>query len=374
MRHLILRPAVVNHIALLIHQIGLAAVGDRHTGFHHCDRLAVRIKNGPAGRVQILLLSLQHLLQRNVAAAAELVEEGGRLALCKRKVAIGVNGLALSLCSQAGGIDRTHSICQLARHRGAVIRDILLLDTESGDKAFLTGCNCLLAVVRGQIPEVEGKLQIVGEQAVKEIVDIFGIKLLLHGQLIFIREVEVDLHVGLPHTTLHVEHGQRVLVGIRAGDLKGRGHAAGAGCPFRADAAGCRAAVRRVTLARLDRADRGSLGRTRSAEVNSAAHGTVGTADVQCKLSVNKDPDVIVTSKIKLDGDRVPILIHNSAVLGQVERKLQLGAEAVVIGRTGNACAALIEREETVLGGNGINLKVASAVHVLSPGLIPNVL
>ena len=65
----------------------------------------------------------------------------------------------------------------------------------------------------GLILDGKGKQFAVLEAALKDVIHIGKVNFFFHLQLVMIREVEGDCHVGLPHTALHVVHGKGVGAG-----------------------------------------------------------------------------------------------------------------------------------------------------------------
>ena len=379
----ILCPIVVNGSAVLILQAGLAAVGDSIAGaecFHRGQfPVCARLGDRPGGGVKILLLIAQDLLQTNVAAAAELVKEADGLAVFHRKIAVGAHRCAVvPILRKAGGVNRTLSIGKRSGLRGTVIGNLVLIDAEAGLEAGFAVGDGRRSEMSGQILDIEGEVQIVGKQILKQVlVDVLGIHRLLNSQLVLVREVEAHLHVGLPHTALHVEHGQGVLIGPCALDGKGVNHLsiigyAGHSCSHAAGAAACGQVCKAGALAGLHEANR----RFHISEVQVAFHILVVAAHIQGKHTVHKDPDIVITGEVKLDGDLVAVLISDRAVFGQVEGELQLGAKAKVISGANTRLAVLIEGVEAILQNlvSGLrSLCRAGAVYVLRPVMLLSV-
>ena len=174
----------------------------------------------------------------------------------------------------------------------------------------------------------------------------------LNLQLVIIREVERHRHVGFPHTTFHVVHGKGVGAGLQrccflALVLKGDFVTQIRYGFF------CARTINRV-VAFLDVADiRGvvvvSVGVR--AKLQQARSFTVVTANIQCKLTVNVDPDVIIAGEEELDGDVVAIIIFYCTIACQGKLELQLSTKAIVISRSLVFTRPAVEGEEAV----GIN-------------------
>ena len=181
--------------------------------------------------------------------------------------------------------------------------------------------------------------------------NVFQIDLFLNLQLVIIREVERHRHVGLPHTAFHVVHGKGVGAGLQrccflALVLKGD-FVTQIRYGFVFDRI-----INRV-VACLDVADiRGvvvSVGVR--AKLQQARSFTVVTANIQCKLTVNVDPDVIIAGEEELDGDVFVIIIFYCTIACQGKLKLQLSTKAIVISRSLVFTRPAVEGEEAV----GIN-------------------
>ena len=177
----------------------------------------------------------------------------------------------------------------------------------------------------------------------------------LNLQLVIIREVERHRHVGLPHTAFHVVHGKGVLLAFVE----------------------CKSSALRVEIDVLAIIFYG-LGRTsilvtfwRSAffdltdigcytifflsfflflaKFQQAGNLTMGTANVKRQLAINEYPNVIVTGEEELDaGFSICLVCFHHAVIRQGKIHLQLGAKAVIVGRSPAHSCGFVEREVAI--------------------------
>ena len=60
------------------------------------------------------------------------------------------------------------------------------------------------------VPDGEVEEPFIREAIFEKVVDTVNVDFLFHLQLVIIREVERNRHVGLPHAALHVVHGKGV--------------------------------------------------------------------------------------------------------------------------------------------------------------------
>ena len=209
----------------------------------------------------------------------------------------------------------------------------------------------------GQILDVEGEDLLVFEAVLEQIVYSRNIDLLFNLQFVVVGEVERHRHVGLPHATLHVEHGQGV------GGAFGEGEfivtlmnlALLVECDFAAvevDRLSTCIILVNITTCFVG-ADIGGYGVgfsvSRLSKFQQAGRFTVRAADIQHQLTVNVDPHIIVTGEEELDGDFIIGIIPylNHTVIGQCKVKLQLRTKAVVVLGCTTSANTLVEREET---------------------------
>ena len=174
----------------------------------------------------------------------------------------------------------------------------------------------------------------------------------LNLQLVIIREVERHRHVGLPHTAFHVVHGKGVLAGLQRCCLLALVLKGDFVTQIRYGFV-CARIINRV-VAFLDVADiRGVVvvSVLVRAKLQQARSFTVVTANIQCKLTVNVDPDVIIAGEEELDGDVVVIIIFYCTIACQGKLELQLSTNAIVISRSLVFTRPAVEGEEAV----GIN-------------------
>ena len=180
----------------------------------------------------------------------------------------------------------------------------------------------------------------------------------LNLQLVIIREVERHRHVGLPHTAFHIVHGKGVLLAFVE----------------------CKSSALRVEIDVLAIIFYG-LGRTsilvtfwRSAffdltdigcytifflsfflflaKFQQAGNLTMGTANVKRQLAINEYPNVIVTGEEELDAGfylcSISIVCFQHTVIRQGKIHLQLGAKAVIVGRSPAHSCGFVEREVAI--------------------------
>ena len=174
----------------------------------------------------------------------------------------------------------------------------------------------------------------------------------LNLQLVIIREVERHRHVGLPHTAFHIVHGKGVLAGLQRCCLLALVLKGDFVTQIRYGFV-CARIINRV-VAFLDVADiRGVVvvSVLVRAKLQQARSFTVVTANIQCKLTVNVDPDVIIAGEEELDGDVVVIIIFYCTIACQGKLELQLSTKAIVISRSLVFTRPAVEGEEAV----GIN-------------------
>ena len=177
-------------------------------------------------------------------------------------------------------------------------------------------------------------------------------------------EVERHRHVGLPHAALHVEHGQGVggafvegeffllIVLIKNFALLGE-------CDWAAvEVYGFVVYVCCVSrTACFVGADIGGYGVgfsvSRLSKFQQAGRFTVRAADIQHQLTVNVDPHIIVTGEEELDIGfyrcSISIVCFQHTVIRQGKIHLQLGAKAVIVGRSRTRGCFFIEREVAIL-------------------------
>ena len=79
----------------------------------------------------------------------------------------------------------------------------------------------------------------------------------------------------------------------------------------------------------------------------------MGAANVKHQLAINEYPNVIVTGEEELDAGffLFPIFFNicfNFAVIRQVKIHLQLGAKAVIVGRSPARSCGFVEREVAI--------------------------
>ena len=78
----------------------------------------------------------------------------------------------------------------------------------------------------------------------------------------------------------------------------------------------------------------------------------MGAANVKRQLAINEYPNVIVTGEEELDVGSflcsICILCFNFAVIRQGKIHLQLGAKAVIVGRSPFLYCGFVEREVTI--------------------------
>ena len=78
----------------------------------------------------------------------------------------------------------------------------------------------------------------------------------------------------------------------------------------------------------------------------------MGAANVKRQLAINEYPNVIVTGEEELDAGSslcsICILCFNFAVIRQGKIHLQLGAKAVIVGRSHTRGCCFIEREVAI--------------------------
>ena len=201
--------------------------------------------------------------------------------------------------------------------------------------------------------DVEGENFLVFETVLEQRVHVRNIDLLFDLQFVMVGEVERQRHVRLPHTALHVVHGQ----GVGGLVFKGFGGALLIERDRLAvvvDGFGCFAGPIDhgiILVGVLVGADVGGYGVV-CAKFQQTGRFTVRAADIQHQLAVNVDPHVIVAGEEELDRNfNVPAAgvfsYNNLAVLCKRKVKLQLGAKAVVVlGGTAGNC--FVKREETI--------------------------
>ena len=195
-------------------------------------------------------------------------------------------------------------------------------------------------------------------KAVFEVIisNVCQIDFFLNLQLVIIREVERHRHVGLPHTAFHIVHGKGVLLAFVE----------------------CKSSALRVEIDVLALIFYG-LGRTsilvtfwRSAffdltdigcytilgsifclaKFQQAGNLTMGAANVKRQLAINEYPNVIVTGEEELDAGfslcSICIVFFHLTVIRQGKIHLQLGAKAVIVGRSHTRVCCFIEREVAI--------------------------
>ena len=204
--------------------------------------------------------------------------------------------------------------------------------------------------------DVEGENFLVQETVFEQRVHVRNIDPLFDLQFVMIREVERNRHVGLPHTALHVVHGEGV------GGAFGEGEGVAVltkNCAHLLEFDFFAVEVDRfVNICGVSRtacfvgADIGGYGVFLSIipKFQQAGRFTVRAADIQHQLTVNVDPHIIVTGEEELDGDFIIGIIPylNLTVIGQCKVKLQLGTKAVVVLGCVITANTLVEREETI--------------------------
>ena len=231
--------------------------------------------------------------------------------------------------------------------------------------------------MRSQILDVEGEDLLVLETFLEQIVYSRNIDLLFNLQLVVVGEVERHRHVGLPHATLHVEHGQGVGGAFVEGEffvliILIRNFALLLEFDFFAvEVDRFATSTFGVNLtACFVGADIGGYGVgcsvSRLSKFQQTGRFTVRAADIQHQLTVNVDPHIIVTGEEELDGDLISGIIPylNLTVIGQCKVKLQLRTKAVVVLGCTTITNALVEREETVEGGAVVEEKELHQVSV----------
>ena len=186
----------------------------------------------------------------------------------------------------------------------------------------------------------------------------------LNLQLVIIREVERHRHVGLPHTAFHVVHGKGVLfafvewfkicvfrVEINVIAIIFHGLDSGIDSFFIYIIIFCRSAF-------FDLTDIGCYTIFPIfclAKFQQAGNLTMGAANVKRQLAINEYPNVIVTGEEELDvGFYLFIVFTNligfhHTVIRQGKIHLQLGAKAVIVGRSHTRFCCFIEREVAIL-------------------------
>lgn len=214
-------------------------------------------------------------------------------------------------------------------------------------------------VVGGQILDVEGEDLLVLEAVLEQIVYSRNIDLFLDLQFVVVGEVERHRHVGLPHSALHVEHGQRVGGAFGEGEgfvVLNKNLALLLEFDFFAvevDRFSTSIILVNITACFVG-ADIGGYGVGififSLSKFQQTGRFTVRAADIQHQLTVNVDPHIIVTGEEELDGDFIIGIIPylNHTVIGQCKVKLQLRTKAVVVIAGCCGSCLLIEGEETV--------------------------
>ena len=175
------------------------------------------------------------------------------------------------------------------------------------------------------VPDGEVEEPLIIEAACKELIDISIINDFLHLQLVAIREVEGDCHVGLPHTALHVVHGEGMGLAFIIFDGVALVVEINRFVFVVAALIGNRlfgfivSTVRIVQIVRIEScrstyfhlADIGRYGVfvTVCAEFQQTGSLTMRTANIQYQPTINKDPYVIVAREEEFDGNISAALI-----------------------------------------------------------------
>ena len=180
--------------------------------------------------------------------------------------------------------------------------------------------------------------------------------MLFNLQFVIVGEVERHRHVGLPHTALHIEHGQGVGGAVFV-QMDGFAFRLGERDRFLIEVDGFVVGISRVDhgvccVGVLVGADVGGYGAVR-AKFQQTGRFVVRTADIQNQIAVNVDPHVVVTGEEELDGNfdvlAVAVFFYNNiAVLCKRKVKLQLGAKAVVVLGRLDVGNCLVKREKAV--------------------------
>ena len=192
------------------------------------------------------------------------------------------------------------------------------------------------------VPDGEVEEPFIREAIFEKVVDTVNVDFLFHLQLVMVREVEGDCHVGLPHAALHVEELQCVFASgnfflvaftIFVSFIIEFYRLTKVVNLF--DIVSATWFIRLIFISWFYLTDIRCVNQfTRfiGSELQQAGGLTVGTADVQRQFVVNIDPDVIIAREKELDWNLFAIIAKNFSIICQCKIELQLCTKTIVVG------------------------------------------